>query len=101
MIVYRYGVFVTEIVYEKADLLHPGELLREEVRERGLRQVDIARDLSISEKHLSQVLNGKVLPSVEHVIAICDYLGLSPRLVWNVQSRYILDTALGERAARE
>jgi hypothetical protein len=42
-----------------------------------------------------------VLPSVEHVIALSDYLEISPRLVWNVQSRYILDTALGERAVRE
>jgi HTH-type transcriptional regulator/antitoxin HigA len=92
---------VTEIVYEKGDLLHPGDLLREEVRQRGLRQVDIARDLGISEKHLSQVLNARVLPSVEHVIALSDYLEISPRLVWNVQSRYILDTALGERAVRE
>ena len=90
---------MSEIEVERGQLIHPGDLLREEIKNRRLRQSDICRDLNISEKHLSEVLNGKALPSVGLTIELSDYLGISPRTVWSVRSRYVLDKALGERAA--
>ena len=83
-------------------VMHPGELWNEAIASAGVTQAQVCRDLGIvSPKHLNQIVRQKALPSVELVIALADYLGVPVRTMWNVQSRYVLDKALGERAASE
>ena len=87
----------TEIAQD--EVVHPGVAWRQAIEERKLRQKDICVDLGLSEKHLSQILNGKALPSVDLVVKMADYMGLPVRTMWNIQARYVLDSALRERAS--
>ena len=83
------------------DRTHPAALWREAILDQKLSQVTVAEAVGVSTKHLSQIINGHVLPSVQLVIRLADYLNLPVRTMWNIQARWVLDEALGDRAAVE
>jgi plasmid maintenance system antidote protein VapI len=76
--------------------LHPGVHWRELVEESGMSQVEIAEKIVVSQKHLSQILNGHVVPGLDSTVEFAQLMGVSPRQLWRLAADYRLDLALGK-----
>ena len=52
-------------------VLHPGEILREELKARGIRQKDFAAGIGMQATHLSALINGmrNITPAIAEKIA--------------------------------
>lgn len=68
--------------YEPDYAVPPGEILSEVLEEQGMTQVELARRLGISVKHLNQVISGAASLSSELAILLERVTGVSARL-WN------------------
>lgn len=72
--------------------IHPGSILKEELRERGIKQRELARQMGIQASHLSEIIRGKrpvtksVADRLERVLGI-------PSIDWmRLQLAYDYDT---------
>lgn len=77
--------------------IHPGVTWREAVDEADLSQAEIARQMGISEKHLSQILTCTVMPGVEATVAFSRTMNLPVHLMWNLACNHKLALALGKK----
>jgi plasmid maintenance system antidote protein VapI len=77
--------------------IHPGVFWREAMDESEMSQAQVAEQMGISQKHLSQILTCKVMPGVEATVGFAHALGLPVRTMWNMASNYRLDLALGKK----
>ena len=64
------------------DLSPPGEMLEEALEERGMTNAELARRTGISQKHISQLINGHVPLSMDVSLQLERVLGIPARL-WN------------------
>lgn len=55
-----------------------GEQLRKIRQEKGLKQIDIARDLEISQSYISLVENGKTIPTKRFLKLFCLQYEINP-----------------------
>jgi addiction module HigA family antidote len=78
--------------------VHPGEILREELQERGLKQKDFAERIGMSASHLNEFINGKRNLNEGLAIKLEQHLDI-PFATWmSLQNSYIYDCkAIGER----
>jgi HTH-type transcriptional regulator/antitoxin HigA len=53
-----------------------GAIIQQELRRRGWTQGDLARELELTEKHLSQLLNGRAPMRLDTLERMLDPLGL-------------------------
>ena len=83
--------------------VHPGEHLREELRERGISRNQLSRDIRIPLSRVSLIGSGKRGISADTALRLARYFGTSPQMWLNLQNRYDLDVAnaSAERIARE
>ena len=66
----------------------PGETIREQLKSRGMSQKEFAERMGISEKHISNLINGKVELTSEMALKLESVLGV-PAAFWNnLESRY-------------
>ena len=77
--------------------IHPGLHWAEAIDESGRVPREIAQEMGVSEKHLSQICNGNALPSAEATVAFCKALDLPVRLMWNLFCVFTLGLALGKK----
>ena len=61
-------------------VMHPGELLRNEIKERGLTQIELAKKLGISQPFLNGLLREKKKISIELAIQLEEVLGIEAEL---------------------
>lgn len=82
--------------------IHPGEILKEELRERGIKQKEFAEDLGMQKTHLSEFINGKRNLNEELAVKLEKLLGI-PFSVWmNLHNSYVYDCiAISERTEAE
>lgn len=77
---------------------HPGELIRDELKERGMTQKQLAVAMDIKPSVLSETVNGKRSISVNMALALERVLGIPADIWMNMQSQYDLDvTSIAER----
>jgi len=77
--------------------IHPGVFWREAVNESEMSQAEIARQMGVSQKHLSQILTCTVTPGVEATVTFAQVLGLPVATMWNLACNYKLALALGKK----
>lgn len=80
---------------------HPGEYLLEALESQEITQSEFARRAGISEKHISQLVSGKVGMSAAMALAAERILGGSARLWLNLDTAHRLWVAKQERQAQE
>ncbi len=68
--------------YEPDYVIHPGVTLEEVLEERAMSQADLARRTGLSEKHISQVINGKSSLSPDMAVRLEPVLGIRAA-TWN------------------
>ncbi|MBP5560749.1 MAG: HigA family addiction module antidote protein [Muribaculaceae bacterium] len=78
---------------------HPGELIKDELKERGMTQKQLAAATGIKASVLSETINGKRSVSLAVAVALEKALGIPADIWLNLQTQYNLDTA--SIAARE
>lgn len=72
---------------------HPGELLKDELKERKMTQKQLAHDTGIKPAVLSETINGKRSISLNVAVALEKALGIPADLWMNMQTQYDLDSA--------
>jgi len=77
--------------------IHPGVHWREIIEESTQTQAQVAEQMGVSEKHLSQILTCTVLPGLSATMKFSVVMGVSPRLLWRLACDYKLDLALGRK----
>lgn len=68
--------------------LHPGEVLREELAERGVTQTQLAKWMGISVSLLNEIINGKRDISAEYALLLEAALGIDADFWLNMQRSY-------------
>lgn len=72
---------------------HPGELIRQELMERGLTQVKLASQLDISASLLNEVLKGKRGINTELALMMEAALDIPAEMLLNLQGAYNMQMA--------
>ena len=85
-------------------IIHPGEMLRDEIEELGLSAAAFARALSVPTNRITQILKGQRAISAETSLRFARYFSCSEEFWLNLQTNYDLRTtekAEGKRITRE
>jgi HTH-type transcriptional regulator / antitoxin HigA len=83
----------TTLSYNPDIAIHPGETLKDEIGFLNLTQVDLAKRTGLSEKHISQIINGEDPISPDTAIKLERALGTSAEFWNNLQKNYELNCA--------
>ncbi|MEK7552288.1 MAG: HigA family addiction module antitoxin [Patescibacteria group bacterium] len=83
----------TTLSYNPDIAIHPGETLNDEIGFLNLTQVDLAKRTGLSEKHISQIINGQDPISPDTAIKLERALGTSAEFWNNLQKNYELNCA--------
>lgn len=78
--------------------LHPGEVLREELAERGVTQTQLAKRMGISVSLLNEIINGKRDISAEYALLLEAALGIDADFWLNMQRAYDKEEAKSNKA---
>jgi len=87
----------------KKILIHPGDILRGELKARGLSANQFGLDLAVPSGRIVEILNGKRGVSADTALRLSRYLGTSAQVWMNIQAQYDLERAeqeSGEKIAR-
>jgi len=80
--------------------VHPGEILGETLQARSISQAELASRCGLSEKHVSQIINGKASISSETALAFERVLAMRASLWMNLESSHRLFVARSEERER-
>ena len=72
---------------------HPGELIKDELKERKMTQKQLASEMGIKASVLSETINGKRPISIHVAAALEKVLGIPVELWMNLQNQYKIDIA--------
>ncbi len=72
---------------------HPGEILREELEERGLLPTHLAHALDVPENRITQIIAGKRGVTGDTALRLGHYFGTGAQIWMNLQSQYELALA--------
>ena len=78
--------------------LHPGEVLREELAERGITQTQLAKCMGISVSLLNEIIKGKRDISTEYALLLEAALGIDADFWLNMQRSYDKEEAKSNKA---
>jgi len=79
------------------DLIHPGEILLEELlRPMGISQYRLAKDISVAQRRISEITQGKRSITADTALRLGRYFGMEAQFWLNLQSRYDLLCAEAE-----
>lgn len=70
---------------------HPGELIRDELKERDMTQKQLSEQTGIKTSVLSETINGKRSVSLNVAVALEKALGIPAEMWMNMQNQYDLD----------
>ena len=72
---------------------HPGEMIKDELKERGMTQKQLALETGIKPSVLSETINGKRSVSLNVAVALEKALGIPADIWMNLQTQHDLDAA--------
>lgn len=81
--------------------IHPGELLKDELREISVSLNELARALRVPMNRISAIVNGKRAITVDTAMRLARYFGTSPQYWLNLQNAYDLETADWDEIKKE
>ena len=77
--------------------VHPGEIVKDELEERGVSPASFARQIDVPANRISQILAGKRAVTGDSALRFGHWFGMDPQFWLNLQAQYEL--ALAERLA--
>ena len=85
--------------------IHPGEILLEEfLKPLGITQYRVAKDISVPQRRISEIVQGKRAISADTALRLARYFDIEPEFWMNLQARHDLrqaEAALGGRLKTE
>ena len=82
--------------------IHPGEILREELRERGIKQNEFAQMIGVQATHLNEFIKGKRNLSESLAMKLAQHLGIPYQTWMSLHSGYMYDChAISEQKTLE
>ena len=85
-----------------ARAIHPGEILREELQERGIKQKEFAQLIDVQPTHLNEFIKGKRNLNEGLAMKLEKYLGIPYKSWMNIHNGYVYDCkAIEERKHEE
>ena len=73
--------------------VHPGEILRDELEERGVSPASFARQIDVPANRISQILAGKRTVTGDSALRFGHWFGMDPAFWLNLQAQYDLMVA--------
>lgn len=74
-----------------AKAIHPGEILREELLERGIKQKDFAQQIGVQATHLNEFIKGKRNLNEDLAMKLEQHLGISYSTWMSLHNGYVYD----------
>ena len=71
--------------------IHPGEILRDELLERGIKQKDFAKSIGMQASHLNALIKGKRDMNEELAMKLEAQLGIPFKTWMNLHNGYVYD----------
>ena len=78
-------------------VVHPGEILRDELIEMGVSQTTFARQIAVLPNRISQIIAGKRSITGDTALRFGHWFGVAPQFWLNLQTQF--DLAAAERRA--
>ncbi len=76
--------------------IHPGEILRDELREIGISGAELSRQIKVPENHIPQIIAGKRSITADTALRLGKWFGTTPAFWLNLQKSYELRKATRE-----
>lgn len=80
--------------------IHPGEVLADELEERGISAAELARQIRVPPNRITQIVAGKRNITADTALRLGRWLGTGPELWMNLQKSYEMRLAQ-QRIGRE
>ncbi|HQR54028.1 MAG TPA: HigA family addiction module antitoxin [Burkholderiales bacterium] len=81
--------------------VHPGEILLEEfLKPLEITQYRLAKDISVPQRRISEIVQGKRAISADTALRLARYFDIEPEFWMNLQARHDLRQAAAELGAR-
>jgi antitoxin HigA-1 len=74
-------------------VIHPGEILADELQELGMSAAELARTLHVPTNRITQILNGQRAITADTALRLGQWFGTGPELWLNLQKAYELRLA--------
>ncbi len=71
-----------------SELIHPGEMIKDEIAARGMTQKELARQMGVSYTVFNEILNGKRSINTEYALLLEAALGTSANIWLGLQADY-------------
>lgn len=84
-----------------SELIHPGEMIKDEIEYRGISQKKLAAQMGISPSLLNKILNGKRAVSTEYALLLEAALGISADIWIRLQADYDMQVAKADKSFAE
>ena len=80
--------------------IHPGEHLAEELKDLGISAAELARQIEVPVKRITEIMNGQRGVTADTALRLGHWFGTSPEYWLNLQKLYELRLARAERGDR-
>ncbi len=82
-------IYANDVTSGKAS--HPGEIIKEEVKARGIKQQDLAKQMGVAKTVVSEIINGKRNLTPTLSLSLEKVLGISAEFWMHFQMQYEID----------
>nr|WP_288281388.1 HigA family addiction module antitoxin [uncultured Prevotella sp.] len=79
-------------------LIHPGEMIKDEIAARGLTQKDLAKQMGVSYTVFNEILNGKRPVTTEYALLLEAALGTDANIWLGLQADYNMQKMKQDRS---
>lgn len=79
-------------------LIHPGEMIKDEIMARGLTQKEVARQMGVSYTVFNEILNGKRPVTTEYALLLEAVLGTDAHIWIGLQQDYNMQKAKQDKS---
>ena len=79
-------------------LIHPGEMLKDEIEARGITQKDLAKRMGVSYTVFNEILNGKRPITTEYALLLEAALGIDAGMWLRLQADYNMQKAKSDKS---
>ena len=83
--------FASDMV--SSNLIHPGEMIKDEITARGITQKELARQMGVSYTVFNEILNGKRPVTTEYAMLLEAALGTNANIWLGLQADYNMQKA--------
>lgn len=81
-----------------SELIHPGEIIKDEIMARGLTQKELAQQMGVSYTVFNEILNGKRPVTTEYALLLEAALGTDANIWLGLQSDYNMQRVKQDRS---